>query len=89
MKDSLVGLVDHYGKDELIYLGPDEQVLVLCCVLFMGVCMYCDDFSFSLSLSVLYIRFIISFTLWCVCICLFVSVLFQNLLIHSGDSVGY
>jgi len=27
VKDSLTGLVDHYGKDELIYLGPDEQCL--------------------------------------------------------------
>lgn len=25
--DSVKGLVDHYGKDELIYLGPDEQVV--------------------------------------------------------------
>lgn len=27
VKDSLAGIVDHYGKDELIYLGPDEQVI--------------------------------------------------------------
>jgi glutamate dehydrogenase len=27
VKDSLSGLVDHLGKDELIYLGPDEQVI--------------------------------------------------------------
>lgn len=27
VKDSLSGLVDHYGKDELVYLGPDEQVI--------------------------------------------------------------
>lgn len=26
VKDSVSGLVDLYGKDELIYLGPDEQV---------------------------------------------------------------
>jgi glutamate dehydrogenase len=27
VKDSVSNLVDHYKKDELIYLGPDEQVL--------------------------------------------------------------
>eukprot|EP01038_Epipyxis_sp_PR26KG_P010640 gene10640-14290_t len=27
VKDSVVDLVDFYGKDELIYLGPDEQVI--------------------------------------------------------------
>lgn len=27
VKDSVAGLVDLYGKDELIYLGPDEQVI--------------------------------------------------------------
>jgi len=27
VKDSVQGLVDLYGKDELIYLGPDEQVI--------------------------------------------------------------
>ena len=26
VKDSVKNLVDLYGKDELIYLGPDEQV---------------------------------------------------------------
>ena len=27
VKDSVKGLVDYYKKDELIYLGPDEQVI--------------------------------------------------------------
>lgn len=27
VKDSVKGLVDLYGKDELIYLGPDEQII--------------------------------------------------------------
>jgi hypothetical protein len=45
VKDSVKNLVDLYGKDELIYLGPDEQVtrspyLLLCCSdnVFMYVC---------------------------------------------------
>lgn len=25
--DSLKGIVDYYGKEELIYLGPDEQII--------------------------------------------------------------
>lgn len=27
VKDSVSGLVDYYNKDELIYFGPDEQVI--------------------------------------------------------------